>query len=136
MRILRFPRQRAERSLLPSNWITLAADRYVAMETDDEFRLYDLDAPDTPILIVAEAAGHALSPDCLIVQDSAGVLRRFERRDNLWEFVSRLPTPEVPEATSRDWHRLILSPSGRYLLIESAPISREPYWAVSRAFLT
>jgi hypothetical protein len=136
MHVLRFSSPRIDDGIPLWRSLSLAADRIAAVIGGREVRLLDLRSPGTPLLAVPDVVANALSESCLIVQRLDGEVHRFEARGGRWLLVVMLRLPAVPEAEAPYWRDLLLSPSGRFLLVEPGPIATGPRtWAVSRAFL-
>src|SRR5262249_6441297 len=99
----------------------------------------DLDGPEEPVARIPAVVEHALGPSCLVVVDIKARLTRFEPREGsptTWERASSFWCPPTGGAASKRPDHLLLSPSGRYLLVEHGPISLgEGQWTSARAYL-
>jgi hypothetical protein len=140
MQILRYCSPDPDRKDVSATALSLVADRLVAVRHGQALRLYDLRAPDEPLAHITDVVQHALQPDALLISDAAGRLSRYEPSHGAWRRVAELPWPAelsgrpIPGAPPSA--RLLLSPSARYLVVESAPILREPgTWPVAHAYL-
>jgi hypothetical protein len=139
MRVLRFTSPKVEGRIPIYRALSLAADRHVAVMHAQELHIYDLHGPSVPVARISDVVDHALAPTCLVVADTQGTLTRWEAREGSpagWEPGSSFSPPDTVGAASNVPTHLLLSASGRYVLVESAPIRRQaPLWAVSRAYL-
>ena len=123
MRVLRYS------SPDPDDWdawataLSLVGDRLVAARSGQALRLYDLRAPDEPLADIPNVSQYALQAGGLLISNSSGRLQRYEPSHGTWRQVAELPCPLAATASPPMPRRLLLSPSGHYLLVESAPIS-------------
>jgi hypothetical protein len=136
MRVLRYSSPQPDDRDVPTTLLSLVGNRLVAARYGQGLRLYDLEAPHEPLAHIPDFAQYALQPEALLVSDSSGRTRRYEPSHGTWHHVAELPVPLDPSASSPAPRRLLLSPSGHYLLVESAPISTGPItWPVAHAYL-
>jgi hypothetical protein len=128
MRILRFSSPRVTDKIPIYHPLLLAGDRHVAVMYGRELHLYDLLSPDEPVARIPSVIAHALSSGCLVVADMNRQLTRYEVRAGVpaaWEATASYPCARTNGPGSTHPARLLLSESGRYLLVESADLARQ-----------
>jgi hypothetical protein len=135
MRVVRFTSPGVAGGLPILNPLSLAADRYVALMHGRELHLYDLRSSEAPVARIPHVVGHALAPSCLIVADTRGGLTRWELREGRWAPTTSFSFPADADAASNILSELLLSRSGRYLLVESGPISHEASMGPNRGHI-
>ena len=136
MRILRYSSPEPDDRDAWSTALSLVGDRLVPARYGQALRLYDLHAPDEPLTHIPDVAQYALQPEGLLVSTPSGRLQRYEPSHGTWRQVAEFPSPLVSSASSPAPRCLLLSPSGRYLLVESAPLSTGPRtWPPAQAHL-
>ena len=128
MRVLRFMSPTVAHGIPIYEPLSLVADRFLAASHGHDLHLYDLRDPNSPVVQIPEAVRHALAPSSLITANTTGILTRWELRAGTLRTIGCQqpcsPVPGTVDADLRIPSHMLLSPTGRYLLVEYAPLAR------------
>ena len=101
-----------------------------------DLHVYDLRTSGELLGRFEDVVDYDLHPGVLVTSQRDGLIRRYEEVERHWQLVAVLTAPPVVAAESQVPSRLLLSPSGASLVVESAPIPTGPRtWPVARAFV-
>jgi len=138
MQILRFtypPKEQRSRNSPVLTPLSITGE-YAAVQLGDDLQLFDVRDASVPVCVIPDVFDHALQPGVLVTSSLSGALRRYEIDGGACRTVTDLPIPLVADGQAPKATKVLLSPSGRHLVIESGPISTgEKTWPVAQAFL-